>query len=356
MSVTTRAEHNVETRTVSVDAGASLGWPVYRLVLVGAAVFALLCALVVLTAGAGGATRLSLSKAPATTTTTTVPFVANTSSVPQTTTSDGRTDCGGVVMDKADGTPWTCTFDDEFDGTTVNTNNWNVVTTATSSYHSGSECYENSPNNVSVSGGTLNLTLMKVKPFFCKEMTGGYSTDYTAGTVESDMHFSQTYGYFEVKAKFPAATVKGLQSSLWLWPVNDDYYGSKWPASGEIDIAEWYSLYPTLAIPYIHYNPAGGSKADPNVTNDYCSVANTNAYNTYAAVWTPTTITILMDGQTCLVDDWNPASPEVKPDPFNMPFFVNLTSAMGITTNAPASNISTDLPATTNIDWVRVWS
>jgi hypothetical protein len=61
-----------------------------------------------------------------------------------------------------------------------------------------------------------------------------------------------------------------------------------------------------------------------------------------------------MDGKTCLVDSWNPAAPEVKPDPFNMPFFLNLTEALGIQTNAFTS--STPLPATTSVDWVRVWN
>jgi beta-glucanase (GH16 family) len=284
-------------------------------------------------------------------------ITAQTSTVPQSTTSDGQTDCGGVTMLKSDGTPWVCTFDDEFDGTTLNASNWNVVQTATSGYHSGSECYMDSPNNVNVSGGTLNLTLVKTAPFLCKSLTGGnYMTDYTAGAVDSLGDFSQTYGYFEVKAKFPAATIKGLQTSLWLWPVNASKYGSTWPASGEIDIAEWYSEYPSLAIPYIHYNPAGGASRDPNVTNDYCSVTNTNGYNTYAVEWTSQSISMIIDGQTCVTDVWNPAAPEVKPDPFNMPFFLNLTSAMGIVTNAPAYNIGNDLPATSNIDYVRVWS
>ena len=147
-----------------------------------------------------------------------------------------------------------------------------------------------------------------------------------------------------------------MQSSLWLWPVDDTYYGSRWPASGEIDFAEWYSQYPNLAIPYIHYNVQGGKRADPNRTNDNCAVEDTNAYNTYAVIWTNETITIQMDGETCLVDDWNPAKPEVKPDPFNMPFYINLTSAMGVDSNNPTTGTADELPATTNIDWVRVWS
>jgi beta-glucanase (GH16 family) len=292
---------------------------------------------------------------PPTTTTTVPPFLADTSTVPQTTTSDGKSDCGGVTIYKSDGTPWTCTFDDEFDGTAVNTNLWTIEQTSQNGYHSGQECFVNSPNNVSVSGGALHLTVQKeASTFVCNSPQGSYATQYTSGEVYSLDHFSQTNGYFEVKAKFPAATVSGLQSSLWLWPVNPNYYGSTWPASGEIDIAEWYSEYPNLAIPYIHYNPAGGAGSDPNVTNDYCNVSNTSGYNTYGAIWTPQSITIQIDGKTCLVDNWNPASPEVKPDPFNMPFFINLTQALGINTNA--FNGNTQLPATTSIDWVRVWS
>jgi beta-glucanase (GH16 family) len=311
--------------------------------------FTLVVLVVAITAGTGGA-ALRAKKATAT---GPAPIVASNAAIPQTTTSDGKTDCGGVTMLKSDGTPWVCTFDDEFDGTTLNTNNWQVETTATNGYHSGSECYLNSPNLVSVSGGTLNLSVRKVAAFKCPDVG---TTDYQAGMVDSDGLFSQTYGYFEVKAKLPPATVAGLQTSLWLWPVNSQFYGKTWPDSGEIDIAEWYSQFPTLEIPYIHYVEAGGKNSDPDVTNDKCTVSDITGYNTYAAVWTPQSITILMDGQTCLVDSWNPASPEVKPDPFNMPFFINLTAAMGINTNTPSTATAKELPATSNIDWVRAWS
>ena len=215
--------------------------------------FALVALLVALTAGPGSA--LSLTKPKKATGTGPPPITAQTSTVPQSTSSDGKADCGGVTMYKPDGTPWACTFDDEFDGTSLNTNNWTVETTASNGYHSGSECYEDSPDNVSVSGGTLNLTVHKVASFRCPAVG---ITNYTAGMVYTLDHFSQTYGYFEVKAKLPPATVKGLQTSLWLWPVNDNYYGTTWPDSGEIDIAEWYSQYPNLEIPYIHYVEAGG--------------------------------------------------------------------------------------------------
>jgi hypothetical protein len=55
-----------------------------------------------------------------------------------------------------------------------------------------------------------------------------------------------------------------------------------------------------------------------------------------------------------LVDHWNPSSPETQPEPFNQPFFINLTQALGIGTNNFIPGV-TPLPATTEIQYVRVW-
>jgi beta-glucanase (GH16 family) len=292
---------------------------------------------------------------PTTTTTTAPAFLAQTSSVPQSTTSDGRGDCGGVAVYKADGSPRKCTFDDEFDGSSLNTNLWSPIQTSTSGYASGQGCFEDSPNNVSVSSGTLNLTARQESSYFACNSPWGimFFTQDTSGSVSTVNKFSQAYGLFEVKAKFPAATIAGLQSSLWLWPQNQTAYGSTWPASGEIDIAEWFSQYPNLAIPFLHYNPAGGT--DASDTNDACDISKASGYNTYGVEWTPTSMSFIYDGQTCLTDAWNPAAPETKPQPFDLPFTIDLTQALGINTNQFIAGV-TPLPATTSIDWVRVWS
>ena len=258
-------------------------------------------------------------------------------------------------MAKPGGGDWQCSFDDEFTGSTLNASNWVVQQTATSGYTNGTGsgivCYVNSPNNVSVSGGTLNLTVRKeAKAFTCPDPLATFTTQYTGGMVSGYHLFNQTYGLFEVSAKLPAASVKGLQETLWLWPANDTKYGA-WPASGEIDFGEFYSQYPTLDIPYIHYDPA---KPDPNVTSYSCTITNENQFNTYGVEWTSSAITILYNGKTCLVDRWNPASPLVAPEPFNQPFFVALTQALGINTNVFVPG-TTPLPATTQVDWVRVW-
>ncbi|UTI66786.1 glycoside hydrolase family 16 protein [Paraconexibacter antarcticus] len=259
--------------------------------------------------------------------------------------------CGTTIY-KSSGSAWTCTFDDEFGGTSLDGSKWIAQETANSGYTSGlTACFVNSPNNISVAGGTLNLTARKeAAPFTCTDPYGNFTTQYTSGMVSTYGRFGQAYGRFEVRAKLPAATVAGLQESMWLWPVDPYKYGA-WPGSGEIDIAEAYSQYPDRAIPYIHYNAAA---FDPNVTNTSCLISNLAAFHTYAVEWTTSTLKIIYDGQTCLIDDWNPASPLIKPQPFDQPFIIALTQALGIGTNAfdPAT---TPLPATTSIDYVRVW-
>jgi beta-glucanase (GH16 family) len=168
--------------------------------------------------------------------------------------------------------------------------------------------------------------------------------------VNTSNLFSQAYGRFEVRARMPAATVQGLQESFWLWPEDATRFGA-WPTSGEIDIAEAYSQYPDRAIPYIHYTPA---VFDPSVTNNMCTVGSVADFHTYVAEWTPTSITISYDGQTCLVDHWTPAFPLVAPEPFDQPFMIALTQALGIGGNTFIPGY-TPLPATTQIDYVRVY-
>ena len=296
------------------------------------------------TAGPGGdvANDAALTGTPAT-----------VSNLPQS--SDGKSDCGGVTGTKPNGTPWVCTFDDEFDGTTLNTSKWLVQQTSNSGYRSGNECYVNSPNNVSVSGGVLNLTArQEAAPFSCTDGLDGaqsYQTQYTAGMVSTDDRFSQTYGLYMVRAKLPPAAIKGLQETLWLWPDDASKYGTLPQEGGEIDFAEFYSEYPTLDIPVLHYRTV---EKDPNATAD-CNVTNQNEFHTYGLEWTTTSMTMFIDGQACMSDTWQPMAPETAPEPFNQPFFICLTQALGMDTNNFVAG-TTPLPATTQIDWVRVWS
>ncbi|GAA4818530.1 family 16 glycosylhydrolase [Nocardioides caeni] len=259
--------------------------------------------------------------------------------------------CGGGVaaVQSTDGT-WTCRFFDEFSGKSVDTAKWMVQRTWATGWHSGAECYVDDRDNVRVSGGTLQLTARKeAAPFTCSMPDGSdYQTQVTSGMVTTYNRLHQTYGRWEIRAKFPDVTTPGVHSALWMFPRYSAY--GAWPASGEIDIAEFYSSVPDRAIPYVHYASDG---TDPNMTSWSCFIDRTQ-FHTYRLDWTRTTITISIDGKVCLRNSWSPAAPLTKPAPFDQPFFLALTQALGIGQNAYSAQ-GTALPATTQVDWVRVW-
>jgi beta-glucanase (GH16 family) len=258
--------------------------------------------------------------------------------------------CGGKEIPKSTGGYWRCTFADDFGGSSLNTSKWVAQRTDMSGFTDpmSNGCYVNDKDNVRVSNGALRLSARQESaPFTCRSTRGDFSTPYTSGMVSTLGKFAQTYGRFQVRAKVWATRLPGLQSALWLWPVNPHRYG-EWPASGEIDIAEMYSAWPNRAVPYIHYD---GDDRDPNATNTNCTVANLADWHTYAVEWTASSIKVIYDGRTCLVDRWIPEAPLTRPQPFDQPFIVALTQGLGKDFDPE----TTPLPATTQVDYVRVW-
>jgi beta-glucanase (GH16 family) len=263
-------------------------------------------------------------------------------------------DCGGATVMSGTGGSWECTFGDEFDGGSLDQTKWIAQRTETSGYTNGqTACFVDSPNNISVSEGSLKLTAREeAEQFTCTDPHGNFETPYTSGMVSTaEGRFSQAFGRFEARLKVSSAQVKGLHSAFWLWPVDPTKYGNSHPASGEIDIAELYSQYPDRAIPYIHYNQA---TPDPSVTNNFCMISNPAEFHTYAVEWTSSSIEIIYDGSTCLRHTLNPAPPLTNAQPFDQPFVVALTQALGIGTNQFDPD-TTPLPAMTVVDYVRVW-
>lgn len=255
--------------------------------------------------------------------------------------------CGNTIY-KSDGTPWTCTFADDFTGTALDRTKWHVQTTAESSFSQG-ECFVDSPKNIAVSGGQLSLSLKRASyASTCVDPKGNFKTKYTSGSISTYGGFNQTYGRWEIRATFPNSKVAGQQSSVWMWPVTNSY--GIWPYSGEIDIAEWYGKYYDRLIPYLHY---AGQWTDPDATNNYCLVALGQPH-TLLLEWNTMGLTISYDGKVCISDqNWLPAG-MLTPKPFDKPFLLALSQLLGTGANKPV--YSTPSTSTMRVDYVRVWS
>lgn len=261
-----------------------------------------------------------------------------------TASAAGSANCGGTVIYKADGTPWRCTFDDEFGGSRLDTTKWVPQTTFATGDAAGMyACYQNSPNNISLSNGALHLTMRKeTTPIWCP---GGLApTYYSAGMISTYHLFSQEYGRFEVRMRAQAASVSGLNEDFWMWP-DDRYSTINWPASGEMDVNQQFSSNPDSSIPYLHYTSTDNGGPIPGVNTQLCA-AQRGVWNTYDLVWTATSITISINGTTCLVNTSGDSA-------FQKRYIINLTEAMGAGFDEASS--STPLPATMDVDYVRVW-
>lgn len=257
--------------------------------------------------------------------------------------------CGDLVA-KADGTLWSCTFVDQFDGSEIDENKWLVVDTSWSGFRTGLTCFKASTRNVTLRHGALRLiTRDEGREFTCKSPTGDFRTRYTGGHVSTRGGFSQTYGRFEVRAQYPVTRTAGVHGAFWLYPAKHTY--GAWPASGEIDVAEWWSSEPQLVLPSLHY-PGRDFFLDSGWN---CRTVNVSEFHTYTVEWSAQEMQFFIDGTLCFSRVWEPDSPLVFPQPFDHPFELILTMGVGGASGLNPVSSTTELPGTYVVDYVKAW-
>ena len=131
-----------------------------------------------------------------------------------------------------------------------------------------------------VSGGGLDIRLQK---------TNGTWYSGVIATVDGTGHgFSQQYGYFEMKAKFPASI--GAWPAFWL--LNSAALSSG-ANTGEIDVVESYMQFPTYTNITLHdwTQPASTPAYHQSQVADL-----SNGFHIFGMLWTATTMTFYCDG------------------------------------------------------------
>jgi beta-glucanase (GH16 family) len=257
--------------------------------------------------------------------------------------------CGETLL-KADGSTWTCTFVDDFDETTLDPGKWTVQETVKTGFRSEQTCFTATDRNVRVADGVLQLTAQdEGVPKSCTNAFDDFTTLYTGGMIGTKGKFSQTYGRFEVRAKYPATTASGLHGGFWMLPVDNKY--GPWPRSGEIDVAEWWSTDPTLVPPSLHYRGRHYA-AD---TGWECRISDVTGFHTYTVEWQPTGLDFFVDGSLCFSRTPEPEEPLVPPQPFDQPFSLILNFQVGMPTGTNKVTSATPFPATYEVDYVKAW-
>lgn len=235
-------------------------------------------------------------------------------------------------------------FEDEFNGTKLNTKVWNYETHEPGWVNNELQKYVKSDKNVYVKDGNLIIQALKDK-----------KGNYTSGRVNTQNKIDYKYGRFEARLKVPEG--KGFLPAFWMMPTDESLYG-QWPKCGEIDIMEVLghdtkTAYSTLHFGEPHKELQGSLKLDKG---DFYS-----QYHTYTCEWEPNAISFYVDGKFVHKEsDWfskKEGFDELTyPAPYDQPFYMILNLAVGGNwPGNPDKTTTFDKKARMVVDYVKVY-
>lgn len=200
------------------------------------------------------------------------------------------------------------TFHDEFDGTKLDTTKWGYQYGCFDPAQRSQAQYTDSPDNVSVRDGYLNLTAryspMKTKwdgtqiPRTCKHGSVTYDAPFTSGMITTKTKDGKvlyaapgTGFYAEARIKLPSA--RPSWSAFWGTGTKGAY-----PANGEIDVFESKGYDPTHLMSNVHTPRIG----DPKKTTQHQGMmkgdiaSSQSEFHTYGVRKTSDAIEFYFDG------------------------------------------------------------
>jgi beta-glucanase (GH16 family) len=205
------------------------------------------------------------------------------------------------------GKQWKVIFNDDFDGSSLNTAKWTPCFDwnygdCTGTFNNGRERYY--PSQVQLSGGTAKLVAEPMSPAVANAGCYQGSCTYKAGLISTARPRADngsaylapfTYGYVEGRMKYPA--VSGFFTAFWMLPTNTDF-----EYRTEIDIVEILGGDPNTIFMTYHYNDRSSSHAVNNGdhTNGNCQVKDYSTdFVRFGLDWEPTYVAWYINGTKC---------------------------------------------------------
>ncbi len=262
------------------------------------------------------------------------------------TSEPTATPTAGPTPAQVDYSDYKLKWQDEFDGDSLDRENWNVELHEAGWVNAELQEYVDTPENIYVKDGKL-----EIKPIQTKNEDGSYS--YTSGRITTQNKQDYTYGLFEARVKVPAG--KGYLPAFWMMPTNENLYG-QWPRCGEIDIMEVMGQETNKAYNTIHY---GNPHNENQGTYTLKEGSFADEYHTFAVEWLPGELIWYIDGvETFRTNDWHSTTvgqgTATYPAPFDQPFYVILNLAVGgswVTNPDDATFQSQNY----SVDYVKIW-
>ncbi len=231
-----------------------------------------------------------------------------------------------AVADPPQPSKWRLTFSDDFNGPTLDATKWmDTYFWGGRTNTANNELQYYVDNAFEFQNGILSIRADK-------KVMNGYN--YTSGLISSYGRFSQTYGYFEIKAKVPKG--RGLWPAFWLLPDS-----KTWPP--EVDILELLGQEPQKIYMTNHYSEYGVTKSSQGT---YTGQDFSCGFHVFGLQWTPDSLTYYVDGQVRY---------QTKTGIPQKSMYMLINLAVG--GNWPGSPDETTLfPSYYSIDYVRVYA
>lgn len=231
---------------------------------------------------------------------------------------------------------------DDFEGTELNLDDWNIEEHPANWVNKEWQQYVNSEDNIFVEDGKLHLRAIK-----------NADGTYTSGRVNTQKKQSVTYGMMEAVAKVPAG--KGFLPAFWMMPDDEQLYG-QWPVCGEIDCMEVMGHETDKVYGTIHYGAPHEEKQGTYTVseNDFAE-----SFHKFTCVWDPGRITWYVDGvKYHEATNWfsaiEGAESNQYPAPFDQPFHIILNLAVGGSWVGYPDADASYFPSDYEIDSVRI--
>ncbi len=228
-------------------------------------------------------------------------------------------------------------WQDEFNGTQLNSSNWTHETGNGSWGWGNNELEYYRSENTTVGDSVLTIEARS-------ESYGGF--DYTSSRMKTQGKYTFQYGRVDIRALLPKG--QGMWPALWM--LGENITQVSWPDCGEIDIMEMIGGSENIVHGTAHweYNSthasSGGSKSSSGNYN------YAESYHVFSIVWDENLIKWYVDGQQYYVLDITGADMTE----FHQPNFFIINLAVG--GNWPGSpNTSTIFPQQLKVDYIRVF-
>ena len=252
------------------------------------------------------------------------------------------------------GQNWQLVWEDDFNGSTLDQNNW-VHDIGTGSQYGlfgwgNQEKQYYQPQNTTLDNGIAKIEVKEESNGIVDSW--GNSSFYSSSKITTKGKFDFRFG--KVEARIKSIDGQGFWPAFWMLPTN-----GSWPCDGEIDIMEqWGNNYltnSTSGAAHIGTCPYSASTHFYQTENIYISTGSyADNFHTYSVIWKEDNITWYVDEIELF--SLNPSSYWSIPSQSAWPFNSNqwyIMINLAITQAGPDAN--TVFPNQMEIDYVRVY-